>query len=95
MAELFATGRIVDWILGLMLLELAVLTLLRRTTRRGLSAIELIVALGAGAALLAALRTALLGEPWQRIAPWLLAALVAHLIDLSFRWNPHGSAESV
>jgi len=88
MAELFATGRIVDFILVLMLAEWAVLTLLRRTTRRGLPALELIVALSAGAALMIALRAALLGEPWQRIAPWLVAALFAHLIDLRFRYKP-------
>jgi CBS-domain-containing membrane protein len=95
MAELFATGHIVDGILVLMLLELGVLTLLRLRTRRGLTAIELVVSLGAGAALLMALRAALLGAPWQHVAPWLAAALVAHLVDLKLRWNPRRSDESV
>jgi hypothetical protein len=37
--------------------------------------------------LLLALRAALLGASWPRIALWLLAALVAHLSDLRLRWT--------
>jgi hypothetical protein len=85
MAELFASGRVVDGILLLMLIELIALTWWGRISGRGTSMIELGASLGAGAALLLALRCALLGEPWQRIAPWLIAALVAHLIDAACR----------
>jgi hypothetical protein len=87
MAELFSSGRVVNGILVLMLIELGALTWLRRRSRRPPSMLELGVSLGAGAALLVALRGALLGGPWQRIAPWLIAALVAHLIDLGFRFK--------
>jgi hypothetical protein len=91
MAELFSSGRVVDGILLLMLIELAALTWLRRGPRRPLSVLELGESLGAGAALLLALRGALLGGPWQRIAPWLIAALIAHLIDLGYRFKAHSA----
>ncbi|HEY1314668.1 MAG TPA: hypothetical protein VGE92_12360 [Steroidobacteraceae bacterium] len=87
MAELFATGRVIDGILGLMLMEFIGLVLLGRQSRRGLPASQLTFSLGAGAALLLALRAALLGASWPRIALWLLAALVAHLSDLRLRWT--------
>lgn len=87
MAEYFTTGRAVDGILALMLLEAAVLLIIGRTSRRGLPPLQLMVNLGAGAALLLALRAALLGAPWQHISLWLIAALIAHVIDLHYRWN--------
>lgn len=87
MAELFVNGRIADCILVLMLLEVVALTLLRRRSGRGIRPVELIVSTGAGAALLLALRAALVGSAWPRIAIWLVAALAAHLYDLRLRWR--------
>jgi len=84
--EAFATGRIVDAILGLMLLELMVLIIVRKKTGRGLSTGQLVVGLAAGAALLLALRAALAGQPWQGVALWLIVALAAHMLDLKLRW---------
>lgn len=84
-AELFATGRVVDRILVLMLIESIALILIGRKARRRMSAAQVLVNLGAGAALLLAPRAALLGSPWQWISPWLVAALVAHLLDLRYR----------
>jgi hypothetical protein len=37
--------------------------------------------------LLLALRAALCTEVWQRVALWLLVALVFHLWDLKIRWS--------
>ncbi len=86
-AELIATGRAVDGILALMLIESIALILIGRKLRRAIPASQVLVSLGAGAALLLALRAALLGFAWQWISLWLLAALVAHILDLRYRWG--------
>ncbi len=87
MGELFASGRIVDLVLGLMLLEALVLVAYRRRTGRGIAAGNLVASLLAGALLLLALRLALAGEAWPAIAACLAVALVAHLWDLARRWR--------
>lgn len=81
----FASGHIVDAILAFMLVEAALLILARARSRRGPTALELAVSLSAGAALLLALRAALVGSGWRTIAVWLAVALAAHLWDLSAR----------
>jgi hypothetical protein len=85
-ADAFATGRIVDAIVALMVLELIVLIIVRNSTGRGLATGTLIASLGAGAALMLALRAALVGHPWQSVALWLIVAGGAHLLDLKLRW---------
>lgn len=85
--ELFASGRIVDLILLFIGLELALLTLLHRWRGMGVPPMELLGHLASGAALLLALRSALVGAAWIWTAAWLAAALVAHLIDLARRWR--------
>jgi low temperature requirement protein LtrA len=85
-AELFATGRAVDGILALMLIESIALILIGRKLRRPMPAAQVLVSIGAGAALLLALRAALLGFAWQWISLCLMAALAAHLLDLRYRW---------
>jgi hypothetical protein len=85
-AALFASGRIIDLILLLMLVEIAVLALLRGRTRRGISTPALFINLAAGAALLLALRAALSDHRWPAVAFWLLVALIAHVVDLRLRW---------
>jgi hypothetical protein len=85
-AEFIATGRIVDLIAGLMLLEMGVLTIVRWRIRRGVPPTELAVALAAGMALLLALRAALRGLSWQQVSMWLIVALVAHVAYLKLRW---------
>ena len=87
MASLFASGRIVDLILGFMLLEWIVLARRRSRAGRGLGPLEVGVSLLAGAALLLALRSALRGADWRQIACLLLLALAAHAWDFSRRWT--------
>ncbi len=87
MAEWFAHGRLIDAIVLLMVFESAALLFLRKKLRHGLSTAALASTLAAGAALLMALRAALTGEAWIGIAGWLCIALVAHVIDLTLRWN--------
>ncbi len=87
MANLFETGRIVDCILAFMACELSVLMLLRRRTGARFSPVELTVNIGAGAALLLALRAALRGEPWPGVAMWLMASFVLHGVEMALRWS--------
>lgn len=85
MAELFASGRIVELILLFVVLESIGLILWRRRAARGPSARALLANLGAGAALLLALRACLAGADWPWIALWLTLALAAHAGDLWLR----------
>ncbi len=87
MADLIATGRVADLILGVMWLELVVLTVVYRRTRRGVPTPELAASLAAGMALVYALRAALGGSSWQHIAMWLVLALAAHLLYVVLRWG--------
>ena len=85
MNDLFANGRIVDLILGLIVLEAIVLVVFRRSTGKGVAPADLIWNLLAGTCLLLALRGALLGASWHWIALPLALALVAHVADLGRR----------
>ncbi|WP_242510386.1 hypothetical protein [Halorhodospira halophila] len=82
MAEWFASGRVIDAILVLMLLEGALLYALYRRTGHGLASATIVTTLAAGGFLLLALRAALTGAPWYWVSGWLLAGLAAHLADL-------------
>ena len=85
--DLFASGRIADLILALVVIEAAALLLLYRATGRGIPARQLLPNLAAGATLVMALRSALLDQPWHVTALWLLLALIAHAADLFSRWR--------
>lgn len=80
MAALFASGRILDMILALTVLEAGALLVWRRRT-------DLLGTLLAGVALLTAVRLAQAGAAWPWLALALLAALLAHLGDLAARWR--------
>jgi len=86
-SELFASGRIVDLIIGFMLLELMLLIIVRRKTGRGIGTLDLLISLAAGFSLLMALRASLLQGSWMTMAAWLLLALCAHVADLARRWR--------
>lgn len=87
MAELFASGHLVDFILALVVLEALALTLYRRSTRRGIPVADLLPNLLAGGCLLLALRLSLAGAGWTAICACLAAAGLAHLVDISRRWR--------
>ena len=87
MAALFATGRIVDVILLVVVVEAAATLIWHRRTGRGLTGAETLGLLLPGVCLLAALRAALVGAWFGWIAAWLLAAFAAHLHDLARRWR--------
>jgi hypothetical protein len=87
LVNLFATGRIVIYILALLVVEAVVLIAASRMAGKALRPLDLIVSLLAGAGLLLALRGALIGDSWPKIAPWLVVALCAHLLDVIRRWT--------
>jgi hypothetical protein len=87
MAELFASGHLVDLILVLVAFEAGCLIVYWRWSRRGVSPGDLLPNLCAGACLLLALRLSLAGAAWQLCCGSLAAAGVAHLIDVARRWR--------
>ena len=86
MSNLFAGGGIVLLILLFMLLEGIVLILVRKKALTRMQPLDVAVSLGAGAALLLALREALRAAAWPNIAICLIVALGCHLWDLKLRW---------
>jgi hypothetical protein len=80
--ELFATGRVADLVLAVLILEAMAILALYRLTRRGPGLARVLPFLLAGACLLLAWRTAGAGLPWPVPALLLLGAGVAHLVDL-------------
>lgn len=89
MAELLLSGRLIEFILLLVALEVYILHHLR--SRGAPPLVRLLPNLLAGALLLLALRLALGQAPWFWLALVLAASLVAHLLDLRQRWQPfHG-----
>jgi hypothetical protein len=87
MADLFATGRIIDLILALVVLEAAVLALWRRRTGTGIPVSALLINLASGFCLLGAVRAALVDAWWGWVALCLAGSLLAHVADLRTRWR--------
>lgn len=85
MAELFATGRIVDLIIGFTVLEGIALMAWRRRSGRGLATADVLSMLLPGMCLLLALRCTMTDAWWGWTAACLLASLVTHLADLGRR----------
>lgn len=84
MDALFSGGRIVDIVIAFMALEAFALMLANRWGSR-FGKLDTVLLLVPGLCLLLALRSALLDGSWQTIAAWLVAALIAHLADLTRR----------
>jgi hypothetical protein len=87
MADLFASGRLIDLILIVVVIEVTALLLLWRRKRRGIAPPDLLPNLCAGAFLLLALRAVLAGTDWMIAAACLAAAGLAHLTDVYRRWR--------
>jgi hypothetical protein len=85
MASLFESGRIVELIVAAMALEALVFAALHLRGRLRVPVAGLLLNLAAGACLLLALRTVLVGADWRVAGAWLAAAGLAHLGDLGLR----------
>ncbi len=86
-ATLFASGRVIDAIIVLMLIEGAALWTIRTRYKRGLPVRAIVTLLASGSALMLALRAALTGAPWEHVSGFLIAGLIAHLVDVASRWE--------
>ncbi|WP_127996343.1 hypothetical protein [Piscinibacter defluvii] len=75
-------ARAADLIAGLLLVEAAWLLWRHRRTGRGPRAAEVLAMLGAGFALVMALRGVASGLAWPWTALWLAVAGIAHICDL-------------
>lgn len=82
MEALFSSGRIVDLILAIILIEALIIAGLAVFGRRRLPVWGMLMNLAAGATLLLALRSVLTGAGWVVTGGWLAAAFVTHLADL-------------
>ena len=87
MVDFFASAHIVDLVLAIVGLEIIVIALYWRLTRRGITPAELLPNLFAGALLLLALRLALSGYPWPWYTACLAAAGIANVADRRQRWR--------
>lgn len=85
MSAWFDAARAAELIAGVMLLEALWLLWRRRRTGRGPRATEVVAMLGAGFALVMALRCVVGGAAWPWTAFWLALAGLAHAWDLSQR----------
>jgi hypothetical protein len=87
LSALVSSGRAVDLVVALMVLEFGALAIYHRATGRGVAPAKLAANMLAGLALLLALRAALTGMPAYWVALFLVASLGAHLVDLALRWR--------
>ena len=87
LSELILSGRIIDIVLGVLILELLFISILYRTKGKGIPPYPLIVNIGAGGSLALAIKAAVTDAGWQWIAAWLIASLVFHVLDISARWQ--------
>ena len=88
------SGRVMDFALGVLALEALVLWLLRRRRQGGLGLVDVVGHLSAGALLLLAVRSAVVGAPWTWTGAFLLASFPAHVFDLQRRWRSGSARES-
>ncbi|MCU0870057.1 MAG: hypothetical protein MUF30_10740 [Burkholderiales bacterium] len=87
METLFTSGRVVDLVIAVLLLEVV---LVRGVLGRG-DALPL-ATVASGMCLLLAWRAASSGADWRWIGLWLSSAGAAHAVDLRMRWQRTGPA---
>ena len=87
MTALFASGRILDWIIAAMCLEACALVALHAWRGQGIAPRALLPNLLSGMCLLIAMRLALAGAWWGFSSAALLAALAFHLAELARNWG--------
>jgi hypothetical protein len=87
MEILFNSGFLVDLVLLLVLVEAGALVAYFLFKRKGIPLADLLPNLFAGAFLLLALRTVIVGGGWMVACACLAAAGLSHVIDLKRRWR--------
>lgn len=86
---IFASGRIFDIVLAVLLVEAVVLSAVWILTGRGVPPARILPFLLSGAALVAACRASGLEAPWPVVGGFLALALCAHAFELYGRWRLH------
>jgi hypothetical protein len=86
--DLILSGRIVDLMLALIVIEIIAIMALRRARGGAIATGPLLINIGAGASIMLALRASLTDSGWPWIAAFLLASLLFHAADLVQRWQP-------
>ncbi|MEQ8433313.1 MAG: hypothetical protein RIA71_03655 [Oceanicaulis sp.] len=84
MEALFASGRIIDLILLLVVVEAAVLAVVPRL-RGAMTLVDVAALLAPGVMLMLAVRAALIGAPYTITAAVLAAAFAFHILDVARR----------
>ena len=87
MSDAFPITSLIDVVIGLTLLEGLALAFYHRGTGRGIAPRDLIPNLGAGLALMGAVRAGLSDAGWGWMAGALLLAGLMHAADLRARWR--------
>jgi ABC-type spermidine/putrescine transport system permease subunit II len=90
MQDFFASGRVADLVLLVLLAEATALFLWHRRTGRGLAPLALAGLVLPGVAFALALRAALTGAGWHWVAAALVAAFLAHGFDVAVRMRTRG-----
>ena len=90
MEALLVSGRLLDGILCLIVIEGIVIVVAHRHNNARPSPATLIPNLISGAALMLGIRLALSQAAWYWLALCLSASLLAHLTDLTLRYRPKG-----
>lgn len=78
-------GGLIDTIIGITLLEVAVLLVYHHQTKRGLVPRDYLLNVLSGLCLMLALRCSLVGNSWYFIAVFLSGAGFAHIADIARR----------
>ena len=85
MATWVTSGKLVDAIIVITLLETAALLTYHYQTKRGLKPRDYLLNIASGLCLMLALRCTLTGAAWYFMALWLMAAGLAHMVDIAMR----------
>jgi len=87
MDEFFASGRSIELVLLLIVVEAIVLMVLWRMRLCPLPPLATLLILAPGTCLLLAAHAALVGASWMWVSSLFLVALFIHLVDLRQRWQ--------
>ena len=86
------SGILLDVVIAVALVETIALFVLHARTGRGLGPGRLLPNLAAGLFLMLGARAAVAGAAWPWLAFCVVAAGVAHIVDMVQRWTVRGSA---
>lgn len=86
-AQGLQSGALLEWVIALMAIEGLALTAFWLKAGRGIPPLDLSINLAAGATLMLAVRAGIIGD-FTQLAGLLALALLAHILDLSRRWQP-------